>query len=126
MEPDGVCLVLSQDGYVLTFKIRDTTMNPNGIKELLLYSLVFNYATLMIWFGVFSFAHDWMCHFQSRWFRLSAESFNAVHYISMALYKIEDKHAKFSSSRRALACLLNEFQKMQLQHLSGSRRNSNL
>ena len=63
-------------------------MNPDVIKELLLYSLVFNYALLMIWFGVFSLARDWMYRLHSRWFRLPAETFDALHYASMSVYKI--------------------------------------
>jgi hypothetical protein len=63
-------------------------MNPDTIKALLLYSLAFNYAILIIWFGVFSLAHDSMYRLQSRWFNLSVETFDAIHYASMALYKI--------------------------------------
>ena len=46
-------------------------MNPDTIKALLLYSLAFNYAILIIWFGVFSLAHDAMYRLHSRWFSLS-------------------------------------------------------
>jgi len=63
-------------------------MNPDAIKELLLYSLVFNYVILLIWFGVFSLGHDWMYRLHSRWFSLSAETFDALHYGGMSLYKI--------------------------------------
>ena len=63
-------------------------MNPDIIKVLLLYSLVFNYVMLLIWFGVFSFAHDWLYRLHSRWFRISVESFDAIHYAGMAVYKI--------------------------------------
>ncbi len=63
-------------------------MNPDAIKELLLYSLVFNYVILLIWFGVFSLGHDWIYRLHSRWFSLSAETFDALHYGGMSLYKI--------------------------------------
>ena len=63
-------------------------MNPDAIKELLLYSLAFNYALLIIWFGVFSLAHDSIYRLHSRWFSLSVETFDTIHYASMALYKI--------------------------------------
>ena len=63
-------------------------MNPDAIKELLLYSLVFNYVILLIWFGVFSLGHDWMYRLHSRWFSLSAETFDALHYAGMTVYKI--------------------------------------
>jgi hypothetical protein len=63
-------------------------MNSDNIKELLVYSLAFNYAILMLWFGVFSLAHDWIYRLHSRWFSLSAETFDALHYAGMAIYKI--------------------------------------
>jgi hypothetical protein len=63
-------------------------MNPDSIKELLLYSLAFNYAILILWFGVFSLGHDWLYRLHSRWFNLSAETFDALHYAAMAVYKI--------------------------------------
>ncbi|UOA07915.1 DUF6868 family protein [Methylobacter sp. S3L5C] len=63
-------------------------MNPNTIKELLLYNLALNYTTLIIWFSVFSLAHDWLYRLHSRWFNISTETFDALHYASMALYKI--------------------------------------
>lgn len=63
-------------------------MNPDIIKALLLYSLAFNYVMLLIWFGVFSFAHDWLYRLHSRWFRISIESFDMLHYASMAFYKV--------------------------------------
>ncbi len=63
-------------------------MNPDTIKELLLYSLVFNYAVLIIWSGVFILAHDWMYRLHCRWFKLSVETFDALHYAGMAVYKI--------------------------------------
>jgi len=63
-------------------------MNSDNIKEFLLYSLAFNYAILMLWFGVFSLAHDWIYRLHSRWFSLSAETFDALHYAGMAVYKI--------------------------------------
>jgi len=68
-------------------KIRGTAMSPDVIKDLLLYSLTFNYAILMIWFGVFSLAHDWMYNLHSRWFRLSVETFDALHYAGITIYK---------------------------------------
>jgi hypothetical protein len=63
-------------------------MNPDAIKLLLLYSLAFNYTILIIWFGVFSLAHEPLYRLHSQWFSLSAETFDAIHYASMAFYKI--------------------------------------
>jgi hypothetical protein len=63
-------------------------MNPDTIKEFLLYSLAFNYSILLIWFGVFSLAHGWMYRLHSRWFTLEAQTFDALHYAGMTVYKI--------------------------------------
>ena len=58
------------------------------LKAFLLCSSAINYGVLFIWFGVFVFAHDWLYAVHSRWFRLSAEHFDAIHYGAIALYKI--------------------------------------
>ena len=63
-------------------------MNLDAIKEFLLYSLAFNYSILLIWFGVYSLGHDWMYRLHSRWFNLSAQTFDALHYAGMTVYKI--------------------------------------
>ena len=63
-------------------------MTIHELKEILLWSIVINYGILMIWFGVFSLAHDWLFRLHNRWFKLSNETFDAIHYGSMAMYKI--------------------------------------
>ena len=57
-------------------------------ETVLLWCLGINYAILVVWFGVFCFAHDWMYHVHTRWFKLSVETFDAIHYAGMAIYKI--------------------------------------
>jgi len=63
-------------------------MTTHAIKELLLWSLGINYAVLLIWFGAFVCAHDLMYRLHTRWFKISVETFDAIHYGSMAVYKI--------------------------------------
>ena len=63
-------------------------MTANEIKEFLLWCLGINYAVLLVWFGVFVCAHDWMYRLHTRWFRLPVESFDALHYAGMSIYKI--------------------------------------
>jgi hypothetical protein len=63
-------------------------VTTNEIKHLLLWCVVLNYAVLIIWFGVFVFAHDWMYRLHTRWFKLSVETFNAMHYAGLSVYKI--------------------------------------
>jgi len=58
------------------------------LKHVLLWCVVLNYAVLFIWFGVFVVAHDWMYRMHSRWFKLSVETFDAMHYAGLSVYKI--------------------------------------
>jgi hypothetical protein len=37
---------------------------------------------------VFMLAHDWMYEFHGRWFHLSVEQFDMLHYAGMSVYKI--------------------------------------
>ena len=63
-------------------------MTMHEIKELLLWSLGINYAILLVWFGALVYAHGWIYRLHTRWFKLSVETFDAIHYGSMAVYKI--------------------------------------
>jgi len=63
-------------------------LNLAALQTILVWSVVVNYAILMIWFVVLVVAHDWVYRLHGRWFRMSRESFDTVHYGSMAAYKI--------------------------------------
>ena len=63
-------------------------MNIDEIKSFLLWCLGINYAILMVWFAAFVSARGWMQALHGRWFRLSPETFDAIHYAGMAVYKI--------------------------------------
>ena len=47
-----------------------------------------NYGIFFVWFLVFVFAHDSILAMHRRWFRLSSEQFDAIHYVGMAMFKI--------------------------------------
>ena len=63
-------------------------MTPNELKYVLLWCVALNYATLFVWFGAFVLAHDWMYGLHGRWFKISVETFDAIHYVCLAIYKI--------------------------------------
>ena len=63
-------------------------MTVNELKEILLWSTAINYGILFLWFGVFVFAHDWLYRMHSRWFKLSVETFDALNYVGVSIYKI--------------------------------------
>jgi hypothetical protein len=63
-------------------------VTTNEIKSVLLWCAGFNYAVLFTWFSVFVFAHDRMYGMHARWFKLSVETFDAIHYAGLSVYKI--------------------------------------
>ena len=63
-------------------------MAANELKELLLWCVGINYAVLFVWFGAFVYAHDLMYRLHTRWFKLPVETFDAIHYAGMSIYKI--------------------------------------
>jgi hypothetical protein len=63
-------------------------VNIELTRDFLLWCTGINYAILLVWFLVFVLARDRIHRFHGRWFRLSAEQFDAVHYAGMAVYKI--------------------------------------
>ena len=63
-------------------------MDVRLISDWLLLCTLINYGVLLAWFVAFSVAHEWMFRLHTRWFRLSAERFDAIHYAAMALYKV--------------------------------------
>ena len=63
-------------------------MNINEIKLALLWCFGINYAILFIWFGAFVLAHDRLYRLHARWFKFSVETFDAMHYAGLSLYKM--------------------------------------
>jgi hypothetical protein len=63
-------------------------MSIDLLREVLLWCTIINYSVLLVWFLVFRYAHDWMFGLHGRWFRLSVERFDAIHYAAMAIYKL--------------------------------------
>ena len=63
-------------------------MTTQAIRNLLLWCVGLNYLVLIIWFGVFIVAHDWMYRLHTRWFKISVDTFDSIHYAGMAVYKI--------------------------------------
>ena len=54
-------------------------MTTSDIRHFLLWCAGLNYAILLIWFGAFVFAHDWMYRLHGRWFKLPVGTFDAMH-----------------------------------------------
>lgn len=60
----------------------------SNLRDVLVWSLVVNYGILLVWFVMFSLAHDTVYRLHTRWFRLSRETFDALNYGGMAVFKI--------------------------------------
>lgn len=56
--------------------------------RVLLWSLVVNYAVLIVWFVAFAVGRGGIQRLHGRWFRLSDNTFDAIHYGGMAFYKL--------------------------------------
>lgn len=52
------------------------------------WSAVINIGLLFWWGLIIVFAHDWTYRVHSKWFYLSKERFDAIHYGGMAFYKL--------------------------------------
>lgn len=63
-------------------------MDQDFLCRFLLWSLVVNYAILLTWFFAFVFVRDFIRRLHGRWFNLSDQTFDAVHYGGLAAYKI--------------------------------------
>ncbi len=57
------------------------------IRGALAWSIIINYGIILVWFMVFTLAHDWLYRFHGKWFSLSVNSFDALHYGAMAIFK---------------------------------------
>ena len=63
-------------------------MNIEKVRRVLLWCTVINYGILLVWFFAFMFAHDWMYQLHDRWFHLSVEQFDMLHYAGISVYKL--------------------------------------
>lgn len=63
-------------------------MTIETLRDMLAWCTVIDYIILLIWFFFILFAHDWMYRIHSKWFKISREKFDEIHYAGMALFKI--------------------------------------
>ena len=63
-------------------------MTINTLREMLLWCFIINLGLLLWWFLFVTLAHDWVYRFHGKWFKLSIESFDAIHYGGMGVFKI--------------------------------------
>ena len=63
-------------------------MTVEILRSALAWCTVINLILLTFWWLFFFLAHDWAYRMHSRWFRISVEQFDAIHYAAMAFFKI--------------------------------------
>ena len=63
-------------------------MDSAELRNLLLYCTIINYVILIIWFVALIVARNALYQFHTRWFKLSPDAFDAIHYGGMSVYKI--------------------------------------
>lgn len=63
-------------------------MSREVIQSILGWCTVLNMGVLLYWWIMLIIAHNWVYRFHTKWFQLSRETFDAIHYAAMAFYKI--------------------------------------
>jgi hypothetical protein len=63
-------------------------MTIEAARNVLLWCTVIDYGVLLVWFLVFVFAHDLILRIHVRWFHLSRDQFDILHYAGMSIFKI--------------------------------------
>ncbi|MDP3009012.1 MAG: hypothetical protein Q8N30_08080 [Methylococcales bacterium] len=63
-------------------------MTIDILSAVLGWATVINMGIVTLWFLLIVYAHDWVYQLHSRWFTLSVERFDTIHYAGMAFYKI--------------------------------------
>jgi len=63
-------------------------MTIEVLRDMLLWCTVINFGMLLLWFAMFTLAGGWIYRMHSKWFPMSREAFNAMHYAGMGLFKL--------------------------------------
>jgi hypothetical protein len=62
-------------------------MTIEAVRRVLLWCAIINYGILLMWFLFFMLAHDSMYQLHGRWFPLSVEQFDMLHYAGISVHK---------------------------------------
>ena len=63
-------------------------MTIEMIRAALGWCSIINIGLLLFWFLIILLAHDWVYNFHSKWFKLSVEKFDEIHYMGIAFFKV--------------------------------------
>jgi hypothetical protein len=63
-------------------------MTIEELRAFLGWCVIGNVVLLLLWYGAFVFAHDFIYRYHQEAFKLSRETFDALHYGGMAAFKM--------------------------------------
>jgi hypothetical protein len=63
-------------------------MTLETVRAVIAWSAIANLGILLSWFLLFILAHDFMYRLHGKWFAISREAFDTLHYGGMGLYKL--------------------------------------
>ncbi len=63
-------------------------MTLEQIRDILAWCAVINIGLLLLYWIKFRLAHDFLYRVHGKWFKLSVERFDAIHYTAMAFWKM--------------------------------------
>ena len=65
-------------------------MTVEMMRAVLGWCSIINIGLILYWFLIIRIRllHDWVYRFHSKWFKLSPETFDAIHYSGIAFFKI--------------------------------------
>lgn len=63
-------------------------MSLDTLQSWLGWCALINIGVLTIWWLMIVAAHDWIYRLHTRWFQLSREKFDGVHYAGLTAYKV--------------------------------------
>ena len=63
-------------------------MSLEVIQSVLAWCSLINIGLLSIWLFFFIVAHDWIYKLHGKWFEMSVERFNSIHYALIGFFKL--------------------------------------
>ena len=63
-------------------------MSVEMMRGFLGWCAIINMVVFLWWFLFYMLAHDWLYAFHGKWFKLTHEQFDGIHYAGLAAYKI--------------------------------------
>jgi hypothetical protein len=57
-------------------------------RSVLLWCTAINFGVVLVWFLLFALPHEWLYRYWARWFRLTAEQFDAINFAGIVFYEL--------------------------------------